>query len=244
MCLRGLLKCVESGEGEHPDGGLPRPRPARGKRRRREQPAPSRDPRLRRPGLIPCALRCFLGLTRREGRGGNPCGCPLTIANIVVSCRWLPHFLGQLTRRLSMLWKWVSSELRLTTWVHCHAGRDQERGSRTILFPKLARSPAPRPCKGSRGGLEGGAEFAGKGAELCWFLKAGLQSWGDAAPPLPDSAGLLLGLSEFSAVCFSSPFTFLQLVPTPHVALGDAVQATRGGALLSPGCISHVATRH
>lgn len=113
MCLRGLLKCVESGEGEHPDGGLPRPRPAPGKRRRREQPAPSRDPRLRRPGPIPCARRCFLRLTRREGRGGkDPCGCPLPITNTVVSCRWLPHFLSQLTQRLSTLWKWVPSEPR------------------------------------------------------------------------------------------------------------------------------------
>lgn len=113
LCLRGSLKCVESREGEHPDGGLPGPRPEPGKRRSQEQPAPSRDPRLRRPGPFPCALRCFLRLTRREGRGGkDPCGCPLPITNIVVSCRWLPHFLIQLTQRLPTLWKCVRSELR------------------------------------------------------------------------------------------------------------------------------------
>lgn len=113
LCLRGSLKCVESGEGEHPDGGPPGQRPAPGKRRRREQPQPSQDPRLRRPGPFPCALGYFLRLTRWEGRGGkDPCGCPLPITNIVVSCRWLPHFLIQLTQRLPTLWKCVSSELR------------------------------------------------------------------------------------------------------------------------------------
>lgn len=68
-------------------------------------------------------------------------------------------------------------------------------------------------------------------------LKVGLHSWGYAAPPLPDPAGLLLVLSEYPAVCFSFPFPlFLQpLLPMPHVALGDAVEATRGDAPAVPG---------
>ena len=104
LCLRGSLKCVESGEGEHPDRGLTGTRPAPGKRRRREQPALCRDTGPRRPGPFPCALRSFLRLTRREGRGGkNPCGCPLPITNIVVSCRWLSRFLIQLTQHLPTL---------------------------------------------------------------------------------------------------------------------------------------------
>ncbi|XP_034508892.1 uncharacterized protein LOC117800460, partial [Ailuropoda melanoleuca] len=95
LCLRGSLKCVESGEGEHPDGGPPGQRPAPGKRRRREQPQPSQDPRLRRPGPFPCALGYFLRLTRWEGRGGkDPCGCPLPITNIV----------GKATGRKAPLW--------------------------------------------------------------------------------------------------------------------------------------------
>lgn len=113
LCLRGSLQCVESGEGEHPDGGPPGQRPAPRSRRRRDQPQPSRDPCLRRPGPFPRALGYFLRLTRWEGRGGkDPCGCPLPITNTVVSCRWLPHFLIQLTQRLPTLGKCVASELR------------------------------------------------------------------------------------------------------------------------------------
>lgn len=163
LCLRGSLKCVESGEGEHPDGGPPGQRPAPGKRRRREQPQPSQDPRLRPPGPFPCALGYFLRLTRWEGRGGkDPCGCPLPITNIVVSCRWLPHFLIQLTQRLPTLWKCVSSELRrprsprgspLTTT----PGGGQDRGARNTLFPERARPPAPQPCRRTRRGVKDGA---------------------------------------------------------------------------------------
>ncbi|KAL4701836.1 hypothetical protein H8959_015840, partial [Pygathrix nigripes] len=75
------------GEGEHPDGGPPGPRPAPGKRRAGEQPAPA--------WALPCALGCFLRLTRKEGRGGkDPCGRPLPITNIV----------GKATGRKAPLW--------------------------------------------------------------------------------------------------------------------------------------------
>lgn len=142
LCLRGSLKCVESGEGEHPDGGPPGPRPAPGKRRAGEQPAPA--------WALPCALGCFLRLTRKEGRGGkDPCGRPLPITNIVVSCRWLPHFLIQLTQPLPTLWKSVGSELRrprsprgspLTTTL----GGGPVGGTRNMLFPS-ALAPSARP---------------------------------------------------------------------------------------------------
>lgn len=191
MCLRGSLKCVESGEGEHPDGGPPGPRPAPGKRRRREQPAPSQDPRLRRPGPFPCAVGCFLRLTRREGRGGkDPCGCPLPITNIVVSCRWLPHFLIQLTQCLPTIWKCVASELGrprsprgspLTTT----PGGGQDEGARNTLFPKRARPPAPVPAGAPREGVTDGARGLGKGAVVCRFLNVGLHRRDYAAPPFP-----------------------------------------------------------
>lgn len=188
MCLRGSLKCVESGEGEHPDGGPPGPWPAPGKRRHRELPAPSQDPRLRRPGPFPCALGCFLRLTRREGKGGkDPCGCPLPITNIV-SCRWLPHFLIQLTQRLPTLWKCVASEPRpapaLTTWIttYYHAGQGVRMGEPVIhcLQSSLVlQSPSPQqhPEKG-----EGWGRTCGEGSRGLLVLKCCAPSQGLRSP--------------------------------------------------------------
>lgn len=191
LCLRGSLKCVESGEGEHPDRGRPGPRPAPGKRHRREQPAPSQDPRLRRPRLFPCAFCCFSRLTRREGRGGkDPCGCPLPITNIVVSCRWLPHFLIQLTRRLPTLWKYVASELRRprsprVSQFTTTSGGGSGCGSPPNIVPKVLSSPSLCPRRSTPRRVKAGAGLAGKGAVVCWFLNIGLHRGVYADPPFP-----------------------------------------------------------
>lgn len=155
MCLRGSLKCVESGEGEHPDGGPPGPRPAPGKRRRREQPAPSQDPRLCRPGPFPCALRCFLRLTRREGRGGkDPCGCPLPITNIVVKLQMaapLPNSTHTASPNAMEMDPELASAAALSTWIPLPPRREGSGwGIPHYIVPKACSPFSPRPRQGTR----------------------------------------------------------------------------------------------
>lgn len=221
------------------------PRHYPGKRRRREQPAPSRDPGF---GPFPCALRCFLCLPRRKGRGGkDPCGCPLPITNIV-SCRWLPHFLIS-SHGISQRYGNASGE--------SSPGRAHHVYPLTITPARIRMgnsalhcSPSPLtpvPTGTPQRKVKGGAGFARKGAELCWFLNVGLLCRDYAASPLPGPAWLLRVLSDFSPLCLSFPFpSFLHSLNPRQRRMSHAGMQRRPrvvAPLLSPRLNSHAAAR-
>lgn len=100
---------------------------------------------------------------------------PLPITNIVVSCRWLPHFLIQLTHGVSQRHgnasRVSSSAPTLTTWIpiYYQVGRGTgNTGEPATLLPKRSciqsLPSAEHPEKG-----EGWAEPQGKGAVVCLF---------------------------------------------------------------------------
>lgn len=72
----------------------------------------------------------------------------------------------------------------LTTWIPLLPRREGSGwGILHYIVPK-ARSPlSPRPRQGTRRGVKGGAGFAGKGAELCWFREVVLHH--RTTQPLP-----------------------------------------------------------
>lgn len=91
-----------------------------------------------------------------------------------------------------------------------------------------ARPPGPYHA-GHPERVEDGAGREGKGALVCWFLNVGLRGRACAAPPFLGQVRTAPVLSDLRASDSPSP---LYLQPHPQhlqVALGDAVQAARGG---------------
>lgn len=108
----------------------------------------------------------------------------------------------------------------------------------TALPPKLPNPPAPVPAGAPPRKVKGGAGFARKGAEFCWFLNVGLLCRDYAASPLPGPAWLLRVSSDFSPLCLGFPFPSFLHSPNPRQRRASHAGMLRrprvGAALLSP----------
>lgn len=180
LCLQGSLKCVESGEGEHPDGGPPGPRPPPG--------AASAQPRRRAWALALCTPLPFMFTEKERERRERSLWLPSSDHKYCKLQMAAPLPNSAHTASPDAMERAAPAALTTCTPLPTTPGEGRDGECCPALLPK---PPSPRPGRGTPREVQGGAGFARRGAELCWFLNVGLLCRDHAASPLPGPAWLL-----------------------------------------------------
>lgn len=179
LCLQGSLKCVESGEGEHPDGGLPGPRPPPGKTPPPGAASAQSGPRAW--ALPLCTPQLFVFPEKERERRERSLWLPSS-DHTYCKLQMAAPLPNQLTRRPPTRWKCVRGELPRPrsprASPHHHAGGGRNGEFRTTLLPK---PPNPRPYRGTPKKGDGWGRICAEGSRAllvlkCWAPLQGLRS--------------------------------------------------------------------